>query len=112
MNAGNMDVERWKSLSLMEQMANIGSEVGRTAKWKRKANSDLAESAFRRALDLFDLTLEYGRLGLPLRDPMLRELCRAREYFCGAYEESDLEALTWLEKYFGYFAMAWRRGKG
>jgi len=29
---------RWKDLSLCEQMANIGSEVSRTIKWKEKQN--------------------------------------------------------------------------
>ena len=38
--------ERWKSLPFVEQMANIGSEVGRTAKWVQKAKPSMAEGAF------------------------------------------------------------------
>ena len=39
----NLDADRWASISLMEQMANIGSEVGRTCKWLMKGKSDMAE---------------------------------------------------------------------
>ena len=33
MESGRLNDERWKSMPFVEQMANIGSEVGRTAKW-------------------------------------------------------------------------------
>lgn len=101
--------ERWKNLSFIEQMANIGSEVGRTAKWVQKAKPSMAEGAFVRAFELIDLTLKYGRLNSPYRDTMLKELCKLREYFCGAYEISDTAFLTWLDKYFRDFALAQRR---
>ena len=109
MENSRLNDERWKSLSFVEQMANIGSEVGRTAKWVQKAKPSMAEGAFVRALELIDLTLKYGRLDSPLRDTMLRELCKIREYFCGAYERSDTAFLMWLDKYFGDFALAQRR---
>lgn len=57
------DETRWASMSFMDQMANIGSEVGRTAKWISKGKQSMAEGAFIRALDLFDLTIKYARLG-------------------------------------------------
>lgn len=101
--------ERWKSISFIEQMANIGSEVGRTAKWVRKEKPTMAENAFLRALELIDLTIKYGRLESPYRATMLKELCRLREYFCGAYETSDISTLNWLDKYFGDFALAQRK---
>ncbi len=104
-----LDSERWKSLSFIEQMANIGSEVGRTAKWVQKSKPSMAESAFIRALDLIDLTLKYGRMDSPLRGSMLKELCRIREYFCNAYEMSDTAFLKWLDKYFQDFALAQRK---
>ena len=72
--------ERWASLSLAEQMANIGSEVGRSAKWLTKNKPDLAEGAFNRATELMDLTLDYGRQG----------------------------SLSYLEKYFCQFAAIFR----
>ena len=109
MENSRLNDERWKSISFIEQMANIGSEVGRTAKWVQKAKPTLAESAFERALELIDLTIRYGRLDSPYRGTMLKELCRIREYFCGAYEMSDIATLTWLDKYFGDFALAQRK---
>ena len=109
MENSRLNDERWKSITFIEQMANIGSEVGRTAKWVQKAKPAMAESAFARALELIDLTIKYGRLDSPYRATMLKELCRIREYFCGAYELSDIAALTWLDKYFSNFALAQRK---
>ena len=108
MNDNRLDDTRWASLSFLEQMANIGSEVGRTVKWVQKGKPGMAESAFVRALELIDLTLKFGRLNSPFRGTMLKELCRIREYFCGAYELADVATLIWLDKYFGDFAMAHR----
>ena len=78
----NLDADRWASISLMEQMANIGSEVGRTCKWLMKGKSDMAEKAFIRSLDLIDLTIKYGRYNQPGIGESLKELCRLRECFC------------------------------
>ena len=48
---------RWKSLSFLEQMANIGSEVERTMNWKNKDNAEYSQLAFERALELMNLTI-------------------------------------------------------
>lgn len=104
-----LNEEKWGGMSFIEQMANIGSEVGRTSKWVQKNKPNMAEGAFIRALDLIDLTIAYGRLDSPLRSSMLKELCRIRESFCGAYESSDIFTLEWLDKYFATFALAQRR---
>ena len=109
MDNSRLNEDRWKSLPFIEQMANIGSEVGRTVKWVQKAKPSMAESAFVRTLELMDLTLKYGRHNSPLRYTMLKELCRIREFFCGAYEASDTEFLMWLDKYFRDFALVQRR---
>ena len=104
-----MDESRWKSLSLIEQMANIGSEVGRSAKWLSKDKKEQAEGAYLRALDLFDLTIKYGRVGQPGRREMLKELCRARECFVESFQNSDTASLAAMDGYFGKFALAQRR---
>ncbi len=96
-------------MPFVEQMANIGSEVGRTAKWVQKVKPAMAEGAFVRALELIDLTLKFGRLNSPYRGEMLKELCRVREMFCNAYEETDISLLKWFDKYFGDFALVQRR---
>lgn len=97
----------WQKLSLAEQLGNIGSEISRTLNWQGK-NDKLFLNAARRALELFDLTLDdarwNGRHG---------EIARAREVFCdatwngGKEYKSDLRDLN---KYFYHFAYAARNG--
>lgn len=65
---------RWRQLSFLEQMANIGSEVERTILWKEKGNKEYSEQAFERALELLDLTIADKRNNL-----RLKELTRLRE---------------------------------
>jgi hypothetical protein len=104
------DAARWAEMPLMEQMANIYSEVGRTSKWKQKGNAQLAMQAFIRALDLIDLTIAVGRKGADTppagRSSMLRELLRSRDLFCEEFLSDDPEAIKPSEKYFSHFALA------
>lgn len=67
----------WAKLSFCLQMGNIGSEVSRSLKWYQK-NEKRFTSAFERALELFDFTIE-ASIGNSAR---LKEVCRAREEFC------------------------------
>lgn len=66
---------KWRKMSFFEQMANIGSEVFRTIKWKGK-DKENSRLAFERALELFDLTLTD-----PKNKKGLKEIARAREIF-------------------------------
>lgn len=93
----NLAAGRWTSFSFAEQMANIGSEVGRTIKWKNKENKEFSGRAFGRALELLELTIaDRCRLG---------ELTRLWEvlvdYFVYDNEFASSDAL-W-QKYFYYF---------
>lgn len=93
---------RWFQLSLVEQLGNIGSEVGRAR--RAKGDKERFDGAVRRALELFDLTLS---------DPRWRkkELCRARELFCDAVYGGILYGTTleYLDDhYFYYFDYAAR----
>lgn len=98
---------KWHELSLTEQLANIGSEVGRTGKWFQK-NQEYFESAFSRALELFDLTLSDERWNYG----QLKEIGRVKEVFCDAvyggkeYNSSFKD----LDKYFLLFALKLRLG--
>lgn len=65
---------RWFSLSVVEQMANIGSEIIRAMSWRDKQNLKYAELANIRALELFDLSLNDTRF-----PTSLKEIARARE---------------------------------
>lgn len=97
---------RWLTLSLVEQMANIGSEVGRAFQWKVKGNRDYACKAFERALELFDLTLADAK-----NRERLKEVARAREVFTDCYSEAGRYSTTeasW-NKYFLQFAIAARQ---
>lgn len=96
---------RWFTLSLVEQMANIGSEIERAIKWKEKNNQDYARMANYRALELFDLTLTDARLGAGIK-----EIARARELWLDFFEGKNQYHQTkeqW-QKYFYAFAYAAR----
>lgn len=99
---------RWQSLSLVEQLANVGSEVDRAIRAHTQGRPDRFDRALERALELFDLTAADPRWGLHRR----REILRAREQFCrvffDAMAEPDLAG--YLSKYFLQFAVAARRG--
>lgn len=98
----NLAAGRWFELSLVEQLANIGSEVRRAAKWQKK-DEELYDGAIERALELFDLTLEDKRwMGRS------REINRLREVFCDAILGGNEynNTLKGLEKIFICYAMA------
>ena len=93
--------ERWQTLSLAQQFGNIGSEVGRAAKWQGKDENSFW-GAVTRAMDLFDLTQADRRWS-----NRRLELDRAREVFAdavlgGTEYKSDFKD---LEKYFMLFAL-------
>ena len=71
-----MAAGRWWTLSLAEQLGHVGSEVGRTLRW-RPRDARVAESAMERALELLDLTLADPRHRRSVA--RLREIARARE---------------------------------
>ena len=102
------DESRWASMPLAVQMANLGSEVGRTSKWLAKGKENMAFSAFIRALDLFDLTIKYGRKGTDGEAELLKELCRGRDLFTESFMDKDMETLEWLDRYFLCFSKAVR----
>ena len=97
---------RWQGFSLMEQMANVGSEVERALKWKEKNDADYSTKASNRALELLDLTLDD-----PKNKTRLKEVARTREalvdYFYGTNQFESSEE-SW-RRYFLEFAYAARR---
>ena len=96
---------RWWTLSLAEQLGNVGSEVSRTLKW-RSRNPELARRSLERALELFHLTLDDPRHRSSVA--RLREICRAREVFVdyvagsNQYRSNDFT----IQRYFDAFACA------
>ncbi len=99
---------RWFTMPLCEQMANVGSEIERTIKWRNKGNDEYSRMAFFRALELLDLTIAD-----PRHRGRLKEICRTREaladkfYFDNTYKSTDE---SW-RKYFLQFTIAARMGR-
>ncbi len=100
---------RWFELSFMEQMANLGAEVGRAINWKNKGKAEYGQLAFERALELLWLTIEDKKN----HGPKLKDLCRLKEvlgdYFVGENQYKSSDEL-W-EKYFYPFNFAARINK-
>jgi hypothetical protein len=96
---------RWDTLSLVEQLGNIGSEVERILRWREKGNEDYAMRAMDRALELFALTL-----ACPNNKGRLREISRAREALLDFIVGDNEFASTGesLRRYFLPFAVAAR----
>ncbi len=98
--------ERWNNFSLSEQMANIGTEIGRTINWRKKGNVEMSMNALYRGLELIDFTINDKK-----NKNSLKEILRVREalvdFFIGdnIYKSSDG---IW-EKYFYFFNFAARK---
>ena len=96
----------WARMPLVDQLANIGSEVEMALNWKAKNNPDYSLRAVERALELLDLSL-----ATPWKFPQLKEITRLREilsdYFYGSNQHGSTEAS--LRKYFAPFYYAARR---
>ena len=104
---GSLVDGRWKTLSIAEQLANVGSEVERAIRAREAGKEARFERAFDRALELFDLTAADDRW----RGPRRREVLRAREEFCRLFFETSPPAgsARGLIDYFLHFAIAARR---
>jgi len=97
---------RWKEMAFSEQMANIGSEVERSLKWRAKHNDAYSQKALERALELIDLSLDSLK-----SFARLKEVARLREaitdYFFGTNQFKFTDES--LRKYFSNFVFACRR---
>jgi hypothetical protein len=101
---------RWTKLSLVEQMANIGADVGRTIQWKEKGDLQASKQAFFRALELIDFTTADSK-----NKGRLREILRVREFLADYFVGNNQYGFTddaW-QRYFYYFgyAAAVQRGR-
>lgn len=101
MSSHIFDVEKWATLSIFEQMGNIGSEVGRSMNALQRGDAAALEGAYRRGLDLIDATVSAWN-----SEARRRELLRARELFTQAIESRKVDRR--LDDYFMQYAIAWR----
>ena len=99
---------RWFELSLLEQLANVGSEVGRATRAMSSGNEQRRAAALDRALELFDLTLADDRWRA-----RRKEIARAREVVCDFLVGDNEYGSTAqsLDRYFLSFAVAARRNR-
>lgn len=92
---------RWQTLTLAEQMGNIGSELSRACNWEARGNIDQRQKAFERLLELFDFTVSDHRWQGPKR----KELARAREAIRDSFMGGAMGGpLSSWKKYFDAFA--------
>jgi hypothetical protein len=100
---------RWRTFALVEQLANVGSEVERALRARARGLPQRFDRAVDRALELFDLTAADDRWSGPRR----REILRVREYFCQVCfgDDLDSDADAYLSRYFLQFAKAARARK-
>ncbi len=97
------DRAKWQSMSIFDQMGNIGSEVGRALSAKRRGDEKSMLGAFYRGLDLIDCTVE----GLITEKSVrAKEVLRSREQFAKSITTDEVD--EGLEKYFMEFAVAAR----
>lgn len=98
---------RWRQLTLMEQLAHVGSEVERAIRAHESGNRARFDGALARALELFDFTVGDDRWAGPRR----REILRAREEFCRLFFDDNVpeNSAAGLRRYFLAFAIAARR---
>lgn len=100
---------RWFNFSLVEQLANVGSEVERTIIWRNK-DITLSNKAFDRALELLDFTVAD-----PKNRSRLKEILRVREaladhfVFDNEYNSTDKQ---WQKYFYNFnYAAALKKGR-
>jgi len=100
-------IKRWHQLSILERLGNIGSEIERVTQWRERGNSDHAERALYRSLELLDLMLDDPRW----KGPRRKEIARVREIVCDFFVGDNAYGTTseYLKKYFYDFALTARQ---
>jgi hypothetical protein len=101
---------RWQAFSLMEQLANVGSEVERALNWLGKNNPEYSRLAILRALELLELTIAD-----PRHRGRLKELTRMKEalldFFLGNNDFRSTEQ-SWRNYFYGFaYASALEKGR-
>ncbi|HXI24799.1 MAG TPA: hypothetical protein VNG71_13130 [Pyrinomonadaceae bacterium] len=100
---------RWHTMTLAEQLGNVGSDYERALRWKQKGNREYFESALARMLELLDLTISDPRW----RNHRLKELCRLREVVCDELlnEVREYPDPRDFKNYFYFFAYTARKNR-
>ena len=91
---------RWWTMTLAEQLGNVGSEYSRAVSSRKRNDQIRFAGASKRYLELLDLTVNDPRWSVFRK----RELLRLREISCQDFPES-------LQSFFDQFALLARKGK-
>lgn len=99
---------RWQTLTLMQQLGNIGSEVERSLRARESGDAERFARAADRMLELLDLTIQDPRNRTRLKEPL-----RIREVVCDYFFGSNSFAITadQLRKDFLAYGVAARMGR-
>lgn len=98
----HMDYESWVQLDVINQMGNIGSEVGRAINAWREKDEPRFNGSFARSLDLFDATIKALTSRKSLRS---KEVLRAKDQYLSLFFDGKFdEDATKIEKYFMQYA--------
>jgi hypothetical protein len=89
---------RWFTMTLAEQLGNVGSEYSRAVSSHKRNDQARFNSALARFLELLDLTIIDPRWNVHRK----RELLRLREISCEGFPEN-------LQTYFDQFAILARK---
>jgi len=102
-----VDRKRWNNMTILEQMGNIYSEVGRSLIAKKSGRVNEFDESIVRALDLFDATTESL---VDRKSIRLKEILRAKDQFLTvAYDDNaSTKDMDSIDKYFLQFAIAAR----
>lgn len=103
--------ERWFKFSLVQQLANVGSEIERTIYFKNKGELEHSRNAFFCAIELLDIT----KMDPKNRGSRLRELCRTKaalvdhSMYDNEYQTTDE---IWQRYFYDFtYAAALERGR-
>lgn len=95
--------EKWFAKPLVEQMANVGAEIGRAVSWQHK-DAKTSQEFFLCGVALLDVTIDDKKN----QNSALKELCRLKEvlgdYFMGSNEYGSTPE-NW-DSYFYFFNVA------
>ncbi|MEK6303892.1 MAG: hypothetical protein AABO41_24575 [Acidobacteriota bacterium] len=102
--------DRWFTFSIVEQLANVGSEFERSASAFQRGDQERFEKAFAQRLELLDLTIADPRWRPRRR---LKEIVRLREEVCDVFHGNEVYGtpIDVLKKYFLYFGIAARANR-
>jgi hypothetical protein len=99
---------RWFTMTLAEQLGNVGSEYERARRWKQQGEQVHFEKAVDRMLELLDLTIADQRW----QNHRLKELTRLREVICEEFfGETPDSSIGDLRNYFLYFGLLARKDR-